>query len=373
MTTPTPSSSNTSKDSAALPETPVTEKCWNGRSVCRIDRLTWALGVALAITGVVLLALQGLLGYQFFIAGITSASIGGGALLFGLITYCCLEGEDCFKGSGSTQKESTSSSESSQATSVKKTTEPAAQEITTKAFFESKGIFGVPQELLDDLEIWRKYRRGEDLQKLSFDAGILLYGPPGMGKTTIGKAIAELLGGEYREHQAGSLKNKWVGNTEKNITEVFAVPEGQFRVILIDEISGLLPHRNSEQWTSSFVEHFLGTVSGETQTKPRYLTIGTTNNIKAIDPAVIRDGRLGRNYMINFPDEAARTQIFQYHLNTATLSDDQDWSTFARGLALSTNSTTQGFSCARLVQIVSQAKRKALLAGRPLRHEDFQS
>ncbi|HEY4832546.1 MAG TPA: ATP-binding protein [Waddliaceae bacterium] len=348
-------------------EHPPEQKKWCGRSICGIDTFSWLFGIALIATGVVLFVLNSFHTYDFFLAGTTTSGLGGGVFFLGLITHCCLSDRCCT----SPQTEEPAKKTALQpATTVPKIPPPLPMDIETRAFFESKGIFGLPQSLIDELTIWRKYRTTENVN-LIFGAGFILYGPPGTGKTTIAVHIAELLGGEYSEQQCESLLGPYVGVTGKNITDLFNVPENAFRVIVIDEISGLLSARSVGRPESNHhdrtLNHFLGVVSGRGATAPKYILIGTTNEIDKLDDAVVREGRLGKKFEITNPDAIARSQIFTHHLNKLALSKDEDWGNFPATLSAATDQ----LSCASIVGIVQNAQRKGILASRDLLQQDF--
>ncbi len=349
------------------PTPPPIKKEWCGRNVCKMEYFAWTLGALLILAGVALLSLQAVYNYNFFAAGITSASIGGFGTLLGLITHCCHNDNCCDKPSKSSKEIVATAAPTIIPTVIKKEEAAAPIEVSAKEFFEAKGIFGLPQELLDELSIWHEYRLNGPLD-LTFDAGFLLHGPPGTGKTTIAKAIADFLGGDYKEIRSGDLKSKWYGETEKNITALFKVDEDKFRVVTIDEITGIFPKRgDSHHVANEVVDHMLGIIDGTPSETPRYLIIGTTNQFDKLDEALLRDGRLGKHFLIDLPNLETRQQIFASNLKKANLDSSIDADAFARELA----EKNEG-SCAALIGKIGAAKRKAFLDGRrPLKKEDF--
>jgi hypothetical protein len=349
------------------PGDPQEKKFWLGHSCCNLGTTTWAVGVLLLITGVVLFTLGALYGHNLLPAAATATGGGGFFILLGLITSCCLVG-DCLKEDKKNEAKNTAAVTAPPSVPPRKNTlMPLPLEKSTRAFFEEKGFFGLPQELIDEITIWRKYRANPNLS-IALDAGFILFGEPGTGKTTIAQCIAELLGGDYVEKKCGDLKSKWYGQTEKHMNDLFDVPEGEFRVVTIDEINGLLPPRHGRSWTDDVVNHFLGKVEGTSQTRPKYILVGTTNDLDLCDPAARRRGRLGKQFEIGHPNEKTRQQIFAYHLSKLSLSKNENWDTFAQRLA----KNTDAFSCAAIMGIIGDAQRKALLEERnEITQQDF--
>ena len=343
------------------PQQPSWKEKWLGHSVCTLDKITWLLGTTLLITGVVLFILNSLYATNFFIAATVTTSTGGGVLLLGLLTHCCLR---CFEAMSS--ENIGKKKASSPSTSTKTFDNPVKIEISTEDFFASKGIFGLPKGLIDEIGIWRAYRTTNKKDfKLALDAGFILYGPPGTGKTTIAQHMAELLGGEHFEKKCGDLKSKYYGESEDNISELFNVPQEKFRIIVIDEISGLLSKRNGH-WSDEVTEHFLGAVNGTAENK-NYIVIGTTNQFEQLEPALVRRGRLGKKFKIDLPTQSTREAIFNYHLNKIDLAEGETWEGVAKTLASKTNV----YSCADIVGVVNDAQKKALLANRKVTQQDF--
>lgn len=331
----------------------------HNKTAASLDKPTWLLGIILVITGIVLFILNALYATDLYHAAVSSISIGSAVFFLGVISNCCKVG-GCLEANALPNPQTKTKT-------TKTSLQPLSGTISTKDFFESKGLFGVPQNLINEIDIWRKFRTTENLG-IALDAGFILDGSPGNGKTTIAQAIAEILGGEYIEKKCGELAAPIYGQTEINITNLFTVPANQFRIVVIDEISGFVPKRGGFQWSDSRItEHFLGIVSGTTQKKPMYILIGTTNNFGAIDEAVVRRGRLGKRFTINNPDETTRRKIFTYELAKIPRSSDENWDSHIEFLVKKLN----GHSCAAIVGTIGDAQRKAALVGRPLRTEDF--
>ncbi|XP_037790166.1 fidgetin-like protein 1 [Penaeus monodon] len=141
--------------------------------------------------------------------------------------------------------------------------------------------------------------------------GILLFGPPGTGKTMIGKCIASQSGSTFFSISASSLTSKWVGEGEKMVRAMFAVARcHQPAVIFIDEIDSLLTQRSDTEHESSrrikteFLVQLDGATSGSDE---RLLVVGATNRPQELDEAARR--RLVKRLYIPLPEAKARQQI----------------------------------------------------------------
>lgn len=154
--------------------------------------------------------------------------------------------------------------------------------------------------------------------------GLLLFGPPGTGKTMIGKAIASEVSATFFSISASSITSKWVGEGEKLVRVLFALAvKNQPSVIFIDEIDSLLSCRNdSEQEGSRRIKtEFLVQMDG-TATNPddRILLIGATNRPQELDEAMRR--RLSKRMYIPLPNAEGRRQILKNLLENVPNSLD---------------------------------------------------
>ncbi len=173
------------------------------------------------------------------------------------------------------------------------------------------------------------YREQYLKQHLKVPKGILLYGPPGCGKTLIAKAVANGLGQKtpggrsyFMNIKGPELLNKWVGETERLIREVFSrakelATEKIPVVIFFDEFDSLFPIRGSQISTDTAgttVPQFTTEMDG-IEGLTNVIVIGATNRQDRIDPAVIRPGRFDDKIEIGRPDKAGCLRIFNIYLN----------------------------------------------------------
>ncbi len=165
--------------------------------------------------------------------------------------------------------------------------------------------------------------------------GILLYGPPGCGKTLLAKAVANSLTkrieeetGEKKESyflnvKGPELLNKYVGETEQAIRDLFARARNQASsntpvIIFFDEMDSMFRVRGSgisSDMESTIVPQFLAELDG-LESLENVIVIGATNREDLIDPAILRPGRLDRKIRIPRPDKAAAKEIFSKYLKT---------------------------------------------------------
>ncbi|MGC4044446.1 MAG: AAA family ATPase [Armatimonas sp.] len=164
--------------------------------------------------------------------------------------------------------------------------------------------------------------------------GILLYGPPGCGKTLIGKATAYNLTREYNERTGEHLKeyfmyingpkilNMWLGESERQVREIFATArekakDGHLVFLFIDEAESILRTRNSGRWTNisnTVVPQFCAEMDGLVSSR-NVVVMLTSNRPDYIDPAILRPERIDRRVRVKRPDRKAALDILGIYLN----------------------------------------------------------
>lgn len=189
--------------------------------------------------------------------------------------------------------------------------------------------------------------------KVSIPNGILLYGPPGCGKTFIVRKLAEELGYNFIEVKHSDLATPFIHGSVGNIGKVFEQAKQSAPAILFfDEISGLVPDRQNMHEFSSHkeeeVNEFLIQLNDAADNK--ILVVGATNYIDRIDPAVLRPGRMDKKIHIPPPDAEARTELFKIGLSGRPHDKNID---FTRLTEL-----TEGFSSADIIEGVVEASAR---------------
>lgn len=185
--------------------------------------------------------------------------------------------------------------------------------------------------------------------------GVLLFGPPGTGKTMLGKAIAGALDAPFYYASGADLRSKWYGESEQRLSQLMNAAKSQsVAVVFLDEIESLLPKRteSSHAADNRVVTQFLSDLGGFKDSDNLLLVLGATNKPWAIDEAVFRTGRFDEKVYIGPPDKAARMKILELNLKNAAVADDVNLNELAEKL--------DGCSGSDCAAIVSAAKRSAL-------------
>lgn len=147
--------------------------------------------------------------------------------------------------------------------------------------------------------------------------GILLYGPPGCGKTFIAKATAGQVNAKFISVSLNDILDMWIGNSEKNLHEIFELARhNKPCVLFIDEIDALGASRSDMKQSSGrhLINQFLQELDGIDSTNEGVLVIGATNTPWNLDPAFRRPGRFDRIVFVPPPDESSRESILQLKL-----------------------------------------------------------
>ena len=194
--------------------------------------------------------------------------------------------------------------------------------------------------------------------------GVLLYGPPGTGKTTIAKVLAAEAASSFYPVSGADVTSQWVGESEKRIARLFRRARANApSIIFIDEIDALGANRGQLGAYDRQIDQLLQEIDG-LGSQPGVLVIGATNRPSALDPALLRGGRLSRKIEIPLPDADARLAILK--ALTAKMPLD---SVDLEEIALETD----GMSGADLKALCQQAAMEAMIRqqtgpGRPPAH-----
>ncbi|KAG5035642.1 hypothetical protein JHK87_010552 [Glycine soja] len=179
--------------------------------------------------------------------------------------------------------------------------------------------------------------------------GILLYGPPGSGKTLIARAVANETGAFFFLINGPEIMSKLAGESESNLRKAFEEAEKNSpSIIFIDELDSIAPKREKThgEVERRIVSQLLTLMDG-LKTRSHVIVIGATNRPNSIDPALRRFGRFDREIDIGVPDEVGRLEVLRIHTKNMKLSDNVDLEKVARD--------THGYVGADLAALCTEA------------------
>lgn len=190
---------------------------------------------------------------------------------------------------------------------------------------------------------------------LSPPRGVLLYGPPGCGKTFVVRALAGEAEANLLAVKGAELLSKWVGESEAGVRDVFrraraAAPA----IVFLDEIDALAPVRGASTdsgVTDRVVAALLTEIDG-IEPMRGVAVVAATNRPDLVDPALLRPGRLERHVFVELPDATARAEILAAACRSMPLGDDVDLASLA--------GRSEGFSAADLAALCREAGYSAL-------------
>ena len=229
------------------------------------------------------------------------------------------------------------------------------------------GLDEVKRVLKESIEWPLKYPELFDHMRTNPPKGILLYGPPGSGKTFLAKAVASESEINFISVKGPELLSKWVGESERGIREVFRkAKQASPCIVFFDEIDAIAPIRGASSDShviERVISQFLTELDGMEELKG-VIVLAATNRLDIVDPALLRPGRFDLRLELPIPDAKARLEIFNIHTRGKPLAADVDLKALA--------DTTDGLVGADIEAI---CRRASMLAIREFlgKHRTFKS
>jgi transitional endoplasmic reticulum ATPase len=246
-----------------------------------------------------------------------------------------------------------------------------AIEVPTVHWNEVGGLDVVKQELRESVEWPLKNAEIFGRMGIKPPKGILLFGPPGCGKTMLARAVATESEANFIAIKGPEVFSKWVGESEKAIREVFRKARMSApSIVFFDEIDSLVPRRGSGYGdsgvTDRVISQLLTEIDGITALQD-VVVIAATNRPDMVDPAVLRPGRFDRLIYVPEPSEEARLQILNIHSKGMPLTKDVNLQELAQ--------LTKGYSGADIESVCREAALYALrkdISAKEVAFADFQ-
>ncbi|KAJ0017250.1 hypothetical protein Pint_10134 [Pistacia integerrima] len=219
------------------------------------------------------------------------------------------------------------------------------------------GLDTVKRELQETVQYPVEHPQMFEKFGMSPSRGVLLYGPPGCGKTLLASAIANECKANFISIKGPELLTMWFGESEANIRDVFDKARRSAPCVLFfDELDSTAIQRGSSVGdaggAADRILNQLLTEMDSLSAKKTIFVIGATNRPDVIDPALLRPGRLDQLIYIPLPDESSRLQIFKACLRKSPVSEDVDLAALAK--------LTVGFSGADITEICQRACKYAI-------------
>ncbi|OJJ49558.1 hypothetical protein ASPZODRAFT_149081 [Penicilliopsis zonata CBS 506.65] len=196
--------------------------------------------------------------------------------------------------------------------------------------------------------------------------GVLLWGPPGCGKTLLAKAVANESRANFISVKGPELLNKFVGESERAVRQVFVRARSSIPcVIFFDELDALVPRRDDtlSEASARVVNTLLTELDGLGSSRQGIYVIAATNRPDIIDPAMLRPGRLETLLFVNLPSPSERVEILQTLVRKLAIDFDENLRKLAEDC--------EGFSGADLTSLLRRAGYSAIKRRDTIKFEDF--
>ncbi len=217
------------------------------------------------------------------------------------------------------------------------------------------GLDDVKEDLKESIMV--PLLMSEVAQKYGIDPpkGILLFGPPGCGKTMLMKALANELNVEMVTVKCSDIMSKWYGESETKVAELFRLAkERKPSIIFFDDMEAMAKHRDlyaGDDVTPRLLSIILAELDGMDQSSGIIL-VGTTNKPEMVDPALLRPGRFDKIIYVPPPDIRERVAVLEVHLKGRPLADDVN--------LLEVSSKCERFSGADMANLAREAATRAM-------------
>lgn len=189
---------------------------------------------------------------------------------------------------------------------------------------------------------------------LTIPNGMLLYGPPGCGKTFFAEKMAEEIGFNFYQIKPSDIQSKWVNASQENIKNLFEeARKNAPSIIFIDELDALVPNRDNSSvnhMNTSAVNEFLAQMNNSGD--EGVFIIGATNRPNSIDPAILRAGRLDKHIYLPPPDYEARELMFKLYLEKRPTDIGLDYAALSKA--------TENYVSSDIKFLCDEASRMAL-------------
>ncbi|ETW37597.1 hypothetical protein PFUGPA_06015 [Plasmodium falciparum Palo Alto/Uganda] len=228
-------------------------------------------------------------------------------------------------------------------------------QIPTVTWNDIGGMNEVKEQLKETILYPLEYKHLYNKFNSNYNKGILLYGPPGCGKTLLAKAIANECKANFISVKGPELLTMWFGESEANVRDLFDKARAASPcIIFFDEIDSLAKERNSNtnnDASDRVINQILTEIDGINEKKTIFI-IAATNRPDILDKALTRPGRLDKLIYISLPDLKSRYSIFKAILKNTPLNEDVDIHDMAK--------RTEGFSGADITNLCQSAVNEAI-------------
>ena len=228
----------------------------------------------------------------------------------------------------------------------------AKTDVPNVSFSDVVGLDSVKEKIYDLIIYPKQYKELYTRFNKKMGGGILLYGPPGNGKTMIAKAIAHETDSAFYPVKFSDLGSKWFGETESKIRSLFEeARKEESAVVFFDEIDAIATKRSESSIMDRVIAELLTQIDGINKTGGSLTILAATNKPQNLDPAILRPGRFDEKIYVPLPDERARIAMFEKRLDGIP----SKVTNYTKIAVLS-----EGFSGAEIELVCENAKQRAI-------------